>query len=103
MERAKIDLSFHPEAIEEYIATYGWYYERGVHLGAAFETEIDRAARLIYESPKRWPIYAKKFRRLLVRRFPYSLIYEIRESGPVVLAITHVRRKPGYWKRRAKE
>lgn len=75
MAKARIDLAFHPGAAEEYIAAYMWYCERGIHLGAAFEAEIDRAVRLISEFPKRWPIYEKKYRRLLARKFPYSLIY----------------------------
>jgi hypothetical protein len=37
MAKARIDVAFHPKALEEYLASYGWYYERGVHLGAAGE------------------------------------------------------------------
>jgi plasmid stabilization system protein ParE len=103
MAKAKIDVAFHPEALEEYLVSYGWYFERGVHLGAAFEAEVERSVRLISESPRRWPVYREKFRRVLVRRFPYSLIYEIKERGPVVvLAVAHGHRRPGYWRKRAK-
>jgi len=102
MPKTKIDVSFHPDAMEEYIVSYVWYTERGVHLGAAFETEVNRAVRLISESPVRWPVYRKKYRKVLVRRFPYSLVYEIRKSGPIVLAVAHGHRKPGYWMKRTK-
>ena len=99
---AKINVSFHPEAIEEYIASYAWYHEKGTHLADVFEHEIERAIRLIIEAPKRWPIYQKIYRRVLVRRFPYSLIYQIRETDVVVMAVAHGHRLPGYWKRRVK-
>ncbi len=99
---AKIKISFHPEAMEEYIASYAWYYERGAHLADAFEHEIERAVRLIIEAPERWPIYEKKYRKVLVRRFPFSLVYEIKETGIVILAVAHGHRFPYYWKKRVK-
>lgn len=96
----KIDISFHPEATEEYVASYAWYYERGRHLSEAFEHEIERALRLIVDAPERWPTYKGKYRRILVRRFPYSLIYTNTDTQIVVIAVAHGRRKPGYWKKR---
>lgn len=97
---AKINAFLHPEAMEEYIASYAWYYERGTHLADEFEREIERAIRLIAESPGRWPAYEKTYRRVLVRRFPFSLIYQVRETDIVVLAVAHNHRLPGYWKNR---
>lgn len=71
---AKINVSFHTEAMEEYIASYAWYFEKGEHLGEAFEHEIERTIRLIIEAPERWPVYEKRFRRVLVRRFPVKKV-----------------------------
>jgi len=86
--------------MEEYTASYAWYYERGTHLAFEFEREIERAIRLIAEAPARWPAYQKNYRRVLVRRFPFSLIYQIRATDIVVLAVAHGHRLPGYWKNR---
>ena len=69
------DLVFHPKASEEYIEALDWYTQRGEHLGQGFEQEIDRALRLITDSPERWPQYGPHHRRILVRRFPYVLVY----------------------------
>jgi hypothetical protein len=33
----------------------------------------------------------------LVRRFPYGVIYRVREEVIWVVAIAHMRRRPGYW------
>ncbi|MBI4691403.1 MAG: type II toxin-antitoxin system RelE/ParE family toxin [Nitrospirae bacterium] len=95
-----INVSFHPDAMQEYIASYVWYFEKGAHLAHSFEQEIERVIRLIVESPERWPIYEIKYRKILVRRFPYSVIYEIRDTSLVVMAVAHGHRKPGYWKNR---
>jgi toxin ParE1/3/4 len=97
---AKIEVIFHPEASEEYVAAYAWYHERGPHLAEAFERETERAVLLIAESPQRWPVYRKKYRWFLLRRFPFSLIYKIQEDKIVVIAVGHTKRRPGYWKNR---
>ena len=39
-------------------------------------------------------------RRLLVSRFPYQIIYRVRPRKIVVVALAHVKRRPGYWKDR---
>lgn len=61
---SRINVLFHPAAMDEYIASYIWYHERGSHLAAAFEHEIERAVRLIIEAPERWQIYVGKYRRV---------------------------------------
>ncbi len=41
-----------------------------------------------------------RLRRLMVQRFPYQVIYELRSSEVVVIPIAHSKRRPGYWKTR---
>jgi toxin ParE1/3/4 len=40
-------------------------------------------------------------RRLLLARFPYALIVDVRPEKRLVLAVAHLRRRPGYWRARA--
>ena len=67
---------FHPVASEDYVEAFAWYYSRGVTLASDFEREIDRIIHLISQNPLRWPRFDTERRRLLVRKFPYSVIYE---------------------------
>jgi plasmid stabilization system protein ParE len=40
-------------------------------------------------------------RRALLRRFPFALVFLQRPDGPIrVVAVAHVKRRPGYWLRR---
>lgn len=39
-------------------------------------------------------------RRVLLKRFPYAIIYIELDAQVRVLAFAHLRRKPGYWKSR---
>ncbi len=38
-----------------------------------------------------------EIRRCLLHRFPYLVIYRYRPDAILVVAISHVRRKPFYW------
>jgi hypothetical protein len=39
-------------------------------------------------------------RRVLVARFPDQVVYRLDQSEIVVLAIAHLKRRPGYWQHR---
>src|SRR5437667_8711616 len=42
-------------------------------------------------------------RRRRLKKFPYGVVFRVYEGAIYVLAVMHMRRKPGYWKRRLKE
>ena len=92
---------FHPGASEDYAEAFAWYYTRGTALANDFEREIERGIRLILQTPLRWPQFDTERRRLVVRKFPYSIIYELHGDDVVVLAFAHGKRKPYYWLDRA--
>lgn len=39
-------------------------------------------------------------RKLLLERFPYAVIVDVRPETTLVLAVAHLRRRPGYWRAR---
>lgn len=58
-------------------------------------------ARLTLNPESGNPISAdQNTRRLLVARFPYQIVYRIRPSEVAVVALAHLKRRPGYWKHR---
>ena len=40
-------------------------------------------------------------RRRLVARFPYQVVYRLRPTEIVIVAIAHLKRRPEYWKNRS--
>jgi plasmid stabilization system protein ParE len=88
---------FHPEAADEYAEATRWYLERGATVREAFIVEIERALRLVAAFPNRWPRYGRRHRRLLVRRFPYSVVYLEKRGRLWIVAVAHAKRKPFYW------
>ena len=96
-----MDVRFHRLAIREYEETRAWYERRREGLGDAFRDEVDRAVARIARAPTRWPVAFVRFRRVRLRRFPYLLYYHVMDDSlALVLAVSHARRRPGYWRRR---
>ena len=91
---------FHTEAAEEMQAA-AYYAARTPGLGDTFLNEIEQGLRRIQEFPRLWPIYEDEYRRYLLQRFPYGLIYRIDPEEVFILAVAHLHRHPGYWKNRA--
>ena len=93
------------DASDEAIAAAAWYEQEKLGLGIEFEQALDMALDLLEEDLA--PLVsvpgvsgAQGAKRLLLRRFPYSIV--VRESGDeyLVVAVAHQHRRPGYWKGR---
>lgn len=69
-------------------------------LGDEFLEEVGRAVEAVAQSPDRWPPNGEDTRRYLLHRFPYGLVYMVREDSVVIVAVAHLRRRPGYWRHR---
>ncbi len=93
--------AFHPEAEAEFNEAVDWYRSIDVELSAGFIFEVEQAVARADRSPLAWSVMRGTLRRCLVHRFPYGVVYEVGESGIVVLAVMHLRRRPGYWRDRA--
>jgi len=54
----------------------------------------------IRRAPERFPELEPGIRRRLVlHRFPYAVLYRLVGDEIQVVAIMHMRRRPGYWQR----
>lgn len=90
-------LLFHPAAVVELEEAHAWYAERSASAAERFLTEVWHGLAEIAAAPERWSPYRVGTRRYLLRRFPYSLVYEVAEGRPRLLAIAHDRRRTAYW------
>ena len=70
-------------------------------LGQEFLQAIEFAFEQILERPELWRILKGRFRRYLVHRFPYGVIYTVEGQTLFVAAIMHLKRKPDYWLQRS--
>ncbi len=94
------EIIFHPDIEYEVKASFHWYQDQAEGLGDDFLTELETAYQTIIELPTTWPKFQKKFRRFLLSKFPYSVIYQFDQKTILVVAVMHNSRKPGYWSER---
>ena len=98
-------LKIHPEAKGDLRAAIHWYESQRPGLGADLFAVIDAAFAKITNNPERCPRLETwtadgDIRRLLVPRFPYSVVFEIAGEEVQVLAVAHTSRRPNYWAQR---
>ena len=93
-------VSILPLAEEEIEEAFHWYRARSPFAAEAFRTEVVGAIDSLAEDPLMWPADDEGVRYYILRRFPYTIHYEVTESDVTVLAVAHQRRRPGYWQER---
>ncbi len=74
-----------------------FYNQQQPGLGDFFKREAETAVKLIQERPLAWQIEIDAVRRLIMNRFPYRILYIIRNEQIVVIAVAHQHRRPDYW------
>ena len=76
------------------------YDKESPELGDELVSEVDRCVEQISRFPNSGAPHLAGTRRVLTRRFPYSVIYQQRGEQIFIVAVAHQRRKPDYWLRR---
>jgi len=91
---------FHDLAEKELNEAAAYYASARPGLGDAFVSEVQRAVEALATSPFAGTAVEKDVRWWLVRRFPYSVLYRVRDDHTRILAIAHQKRRPFYWRGR---
>ena len=85
------------EELEEAVA---YYDTRGHDLGDEFSEEIERTVSRVLVRPMSWPPLSLRARGCRTRRFPYRIVYQIRDQEILIVAVMNQRRRPGSWEDR---
>lgn len=89
--------SFAPGAVEDGIVAREWYALADSTREADFNEELRRVAERIAEFPESGHPYLAGTRRMLLRGFPYFVVYRLRRDDCLVVAIAHFRQESGFW------
>ena len=92
---------FHPAAESELLGAARYYENQAQNLGLEFISAVEATSDHICQFPDSGHAFGQRLRRFLVRRFPYTLVYRAEPNRILILAVAHLRRKPGYWRDRA--
>ena len=91
---------FHPLARQEMLDAARWYEEKRPGLGPCFIDAVDEAVTRLQKLPQMGRRLDSTYRRVLVRGFPYGVIYVVENDGLFVYAVMHLHREPNYWRDR---
>jgi plasmid stabilization system protein ParE len=89
-----------PEAELDLEDAFEWYESQSASLGSEFVRAIDACISSIGRNPLAYQIIHQQTRRVLVRRFPYSLLYIVEDDKIAIIACLHSKRNPNDWQDR---
>jgi plasmid stabilization system protein ParE len=103
-----VRVHLHPGAAADLTSAGDWYELQLPGLGLDLADEVQRGLNAIAEGPETWPTWpgigeGVGVRRFLLARFPFAVGYIVEADAVVVLAVAHLRRRPGYWLARLPE
>ena len=97
---------FLPAAEAELREAVALYETARSGVGQRFLEVVDSRLQVICRYPERFERLAirrlrQEIRRaLILKRFPYSIIFRVEEQEIVVIAVAHAKRRPRYWRKR---
>lgn len=93
-------LILRPAAEADIEDAFRWYEEQRPGLGAEFLLAVEAGPAAIEREPERVAPYHRQARRVLLRRFPYSLFYLVQPQSVEIIGCFHMRRHPRRWRSR---
>jgi hypothetical protein len=98
-----MNFSFHPLARADLIRAVEYYEECEPGLGVAFMEEVHAAVIRLTMNPRAWSPFTVRTRRCRTKRFPFSIVYQIKGDHLEILAVANSRRRPDFWTGRLNE
>ncbi|HEY6230221.1 MAG TPA: type II toxin-antitoxin system RelE/ParE family toxin [Pyrinomonadaceae bacterium] len=94
------EIVIHEGADEDLRAAAEFYESREPDLGQQFLDELSDVFQHLTNRPFSYSILFDDYRRCLMNRFPYGVVYRVAEQQVLIFAVAHVRRRPRFWKER---
>jgi toxin ParE1/3/4 len=92
----KYTIRFVHELEDELIALFQWYQNESDGLGERFLDAFYAQVKNLTDNPKIYQRIYKKFRRVLLYKFPFGVYYTIENDTVVVYGCFHTRQNPKY-------
>lgn len=88
------------KALQATLAPRAAERKRSALAARGFLAELDLVLGRVLEAPDRWPQFEMGTWRYVFPRYPFNLIYRIKDGNIEVIAVAHHRRRQDYWNRR---
>lgn len=93
-------VDYHSGAMAEAHEALAWYAQQSVAAAQAFERELLAAEERIVRHPDAGGEYLFGTRMVVLRRFPFVIVYRRPSDSIQIVAIARGSREPGYWRER---
>ncbi|OGU33875.1 MAG: hypothetical protein A2068_14280 [Ignavibacteria bacterium GWB2_35_6b] len=87
-----ISIDFHNLAEQELLTSRDYYDNLVFGLGKKFVLEVEQIINMITSTPLTFPVYFKNYRKALLRKFPYFIIYKVDDNHILFLQF-HIRKE----------
>jgi plasmid stabilization system protein ParE len=95
-----IKYRFLTPAEEEMNDAASFYEDALVGLGRTFLDDLQHAIVRVCQYPELGSKVEPDLRRILLQRFPFSLVYAVEPESVLIVAVAHHGRMPAYWRSR---
>jgi hypothetical protein len=97
-----MNVQFLEPAARELYEAIAFYDIQRQGLGQEFAKEVQDTIERAKQNPEAWATISssKRAHRCLTNRFPYGIIYQIRQDTLLIVAVWHLRRRPQAWQNR---
>lgn len=96
-------IKFLAPAEAELLAAIAYYNTQSEGLGYECAAEVKRTIERIIQYPEAWFQLSKRTRRCRTNRFPYGVIYQVKNNTVIIVAVMHLSRHPQAWQGRLKD
>lgn len=90
-------ITFNLATSAEFSEATAWYESKRIGLGKEFIAEIEQLCDAASEHPLQFAVAHNDIRRVVAKRFPFSVYFRAQKHRIVVLAVLHGRRDPAIW------
>ena len=87
-------IEIRPLATIEIIEAYDWYESQREGLGLEFLTELEIFQTTLQRNPDTYSYYEKPVRQGVLKRFPYTVVYEVFDATIVIYSVFMYRQDP---------
>lgn len=95
-----MNIEFILPAEHEFFEAIDYLNSESEGLGYEFAAEVKSTLERIIQFPNAWHPLSERTRRCRTKRFPYSIVYQLRQDKILIIAVMHMHREPQKWKSR---
>ncbi len=88
-------------ALREIIAALEYYEGQASGLARSLDADLTRSLDFVKANPHLGSPFQSGTRRVVLHRFPYTVVYKELKDEILVVAFAHQKQRPGYWRDRS--